>query len=281
MATECKQLTSAEDQSTALITMIERVALNENVDIDKMERLLAMQTQVFEKQAEVAFNQAMADVQAEGVKIKRNQRNEQTKSAYANLEAISDKLKPVITDHGFSLSFGTDRSPIEEMLRITCLISHKAGHSRSVFVDLPIDMAGMAGKTNKTRMHGIGSTMSYGRRYLTLLIFDVAVTNEDDDGLRGGGNFERDQILQACEDNADSLEVIRQCIDDFQNDLGDLIKAFEAWNEISDADKGVLWVSPSKCREMGIEPVFTTKQIQAFKVNEWGEARRAVLGTES
>ena len=69
-------------------------------------------------------------------------------------------------------------------MRITCELSHNAGHSKHFHADIPIDAAGMAGKVNKTPTHAFGSTMSYGRRYLTLMIFDIAT--EDDDGNRAG-----------------------------------------------------------------------------------------------
>ena len=43
----------------------------------------------------------------------------------------------------------------------------------------------MKGTQNKTATHAFGSTMSYGRRYLKLMIFDVATTDEDDGNAAG------------------------------------------------------------------------------------------------
>jgi hypothetical protein len=40
----------------------------------------------------------------------------------------------------------------------------------------------MRGSPNKTAIHGFGSAMSYGRRYLLLLIFNLAMRHEDNDG---------------------------------------------------------------------------------------------------
>lgn len=174
-----------EGQASALVTLIDRLARDENVDVDKMERLLAMQERVFERRAEVAFNQAMARVQAEGVKIRRNRTNPQTKSTYADIEALSDALTPIAAREGFSLSYGTDQSPVEGWIRVTCDVAHVGGHKEHRFVDLPLDTVGIGDKRNKTDLHGAGSALSYGRRYLKLLIFDVATT--DDDGNAGGG----------------------------------------------------------------------------------------------
>ena len=66
-------------------------------------------------------------------------------------------------------------------MRIVGILRHRAGHKESHYVDLPLDLAGIKGSVNKTETHATGSTFSYGRRYLTLLLFDVA-TGDDDDG---------------------------------------------------------------------------------------------------
>jgi hypothetical protein len=172
----------AMSESASVMEIISRAASDPNVDIDKMERLLAMRERMLDREAEQAFNESMRAAQQEMPQVVRDAKNEQTRSRYARYETISRKMAPVITKHGFSLSFGTADSPLKDHYRITCKASHVAGHSRDYFADVPSDMVGMKGNQNKTATHGFGSTMSYGRRYLKTLIFDVAVTNEDDDG---------------------------------------------------------------------------------------------------
>lgn len=168
--------------ANALIQVIERAASNPNIDVEKMERLLAMQERILDRNAEVAFNEAMRAAQEEMPKVLRNKRNDQTNSNYADLEKVNEIIVPVYVHHGFSLSFGTADTPTPGHIRITCLVSHVAGHSRPYFCDMPLDIAGIKGNQNKTPTHAHGSTMSYGRRYLTLLIFNITLTNEDNDG---------------------------------------------------------------------------------------------------
>ena len=43
------------EQSTSLIQVIEKAAMDPNVDIDKMERLLAMKERIDAKQSEAEF----------------------------------------------------------------------------------------------------------------------------------------------------------------------------------------------------------------------------------
>jgi hypothetical protein len=179
---ESPQTQTQRSDATALIQVIERAAANEKIDVEKMERLLAMQERILDRNAEVAFNEAMRAAQEEMPKVLRNKRNDQTNSHYADLEKVNEIIVPVYVKHGFSLSFGTADTPTLGHIRITCLVSHVAGHSRPYFCDMPLDIAGIKGNQNKTPTHAHGSTMSYGRRYLTLLIFNITLTNEDNDG---------------------------------------------------------------------------------------------------
>lgn len=168
-----------------ILDVIARAANDPNTDVSKMEKLLEMYERISAKNAEVAFNAAMKAAQEEMPKILRNKENQQTNSRYADLEKVNAAIVPVYTKHGFSLSFGTADCPIAGHYRVTCLVSHVAGHSRAYQADIPADMTGMKGNQNKTATHGFGSTMSYGRRYLTLLVFNITLTNEDTDGNKG------------------------------------------------------------------------------------------------
>lgn len=178
-----QKTTAAEVASydASLLEVISRAAADPNVDIDKMERLLAMQERVTERQAEQAFNVAMNLAQSEMPQVIRDGKNDTTRSKYAKLETVSAAMSPVIARHGFSLTFGTDASPLAGHYRVTCRVSHVGGHSRNDYhVDIPIDNEGMKGTKNKTDTHGAVSAISYGRRVLKLMIFDVAT--KDDDG---------------------------------------------------------------------------------------------------
>jgi hypothetical protein len=168
-----------------LLAVIERAAASSEIDVEKMERLLAMQERITARLAESEFNAAMANAQAEMPRVGRDAKNPSTNSLYTRLETLNEAAIPIYTKHGFALSFGTADCPVADSFRITCVVSHRAGHSRNYQVDLPNDCLGAKGNQSKTKMHGAGSAFSYGRRYLTLLIFNITLVNEDDDGNRG------------------------------------------------------------------------------------------------
>lgn len=181
----------APSESLSMISVIERAAMNPDVDIDKMERLLEMQERILAREAEREFHAAMAACQAEIEPVVKNRVNDQTRSRYADLEQIDKVIKPILTKHGFSVTYGQDDCPHENHIRIVAVVSHRGGHSIRRHADIPIDNVGMKGTQNKTLTHATGSTFSYGRRYLKCLIFDVPLA--DDDGNAAGGISAQDE----------------------------------------------------------------------------------------
>lgn len=169
-------------ESSMMIQMIQRAAADPAVDVDKMERLMQMHERFVDRSASAAFNAAMVRAQRRIGPVYRSSFNTQTSSGYAKLEDIDKKISPEYTDEGFSLSFGTEDSPLAGHLRVVCDVMHEQGHTKRYHMDLPLDAAGIAGKVNKTGVHAHGSTNSYARRYLTMNIFNVVLTNEDNDG---------------------------------------------------------------------------------------------------
>lgn len=181
-------------ESTETLSVIERAALNPAIDVEKLERLLAMQERILSRNAETAFNAAMKAAQEAMPKIHRDARNTSTDSLYATLESVNRIVVPIYTKQGFALSFGTADCPTPGRVRIVCDVAHEQGHSKRYQADIPEDATGLKGNPNKTPTHAYGSSMSYGRRYLTLLIFNVCLTNEDDDGNAAGGMITEDQV---------------------------------------------------------------------------------------
>lgn len=170
------------DESSAMISMIERVAQNPDADIEKLERLLSMQERVMAKNAEMEFTRAMSAAQSNMGRISADATNPQTRSKYATYGKLDKVLRPVYTDNGFSLSFGTEKSDLEGHLRVICHVSHVSGHTRMYSVDMPSDGKGAKGGDVMTKTHATGAAMSYGMRYLLKLIFNVAIGEEDNDG---------------------------------------------------------------------------------------------------
>lgn len=184
----------AERAVDPFVDMVERLSTNADIDADKLQKLLDMNVSILDRNAKQAFYAAMNEVQSNLPAIVNNAWNDQTRSRYAKLEIIARALRPVYTAHGFSVSFSQDDSPIDSHIRVRGRLAHRDGHIEDHYhVDVPIDDRGIAGKVNKTLVHATGSSFTYGRRYLTCMMFDVA-TGDDDDGNVGEGPLEDEQI---------------------------------------------------------------------------------------
>lgn len=170
--------------TNSFLTFIAEAARDPAVDVSKMERLFEMRERMLSREAHLEFNAALKKAKADMPAVLKNKYNEQTKSHYANLESVSDAMDPIITQNGFSLTFGTAPTTLEGHYLVTCTLAHEGGHEKNYEAPIPIDSAGIKGTANKTLTHAFGSTMSYGRRYLKMMIFDVKTT--DDDGNAAG-----------------------------------------------------------------------------------------------
>ena len=218
--TDKNEMALAEQpESSAIMQVIERAAMNPDVDIDKMERLLQMQERILDRNSEMAFNSAMAAAQAEMGPVVRNASNSQTNSQYSTIEAIARSVKPILTKNGFATSFGSDQSPLDGHYRVTCCVSHSEGYSRDYHADVPTDATGIKGSVNKTNVHAFGSTMTYGRRYLMMLIFDI--TTDDDDGNASGAG----QTI-----NEDQYKTLQKLIKDTGTNEDAFLKYYKAAN---------------------------------------------------
>lgn len=186
----------------SIMAVISRAASDPTVNVDKLERLMAMYERITSRSAEQAFNEAMSAVQTEMRPIAADANNPQTKSKYASYLALDRAMRPIYTKHGFSLSYNTADGAPEGHVRVVCDVA-KGGYSKPYHVDMPADGKGAKGGDVMTKTHAAGSAFTYGQRYLIKMIFNIAV-GEDDDGNRAGAGplISSDQVadLQALID---------------------------------------------------------------------------------
>ena len=161
------------------------LAATGSIPVERLNDLFALQERIDAKHAKRAYNAAMVRAQANIKRVAKNKNNTQTKSKYADLEAVCDMATPVYTSEGLALSFYEGDSGSQELVRTYVDIIHEDGHTEQRFLDLAVDDRGSQGAKNKTAIHGKGSSFSYARRYLTCMIFNIP-TGDDDDGQNAG-----------------------------------------------------------------------------------------------
>lgn len=175
------------------LMMIERAASDPRVDIDKMDRLLQMKERRDAKEAQVEYDRAMADAQEDMRPVRANLDNPQTRSKYADYSALDKVVRPIYARHGFSLSFTTAEGAPDNCVRIVCTVAHRSGHRERPLLDMPADGKGARGNDVMTKTHATGAAITYGKRYLLGMIFNLAVTR-DDDGNDADGDSDVERL---------------------------------------------------------------------------------------
>jgi len=174
-------LAPSPEAATDFLSLLAQAAVDPRMDVAKMERLLEMHRQVTEDQRRVAFAAAMARLQAILPQITKEGRivvSGTERSRYARIEDIDVAIRPLLAAEGFSLAFDTEAQ--DAGLLISCKLSHAAGHTETRSLRLPVDMQGA-----KSGVQSVGSTVSYGRRYLIKMLLNLIERSEDDDGMGG------------------------------------------------------------------------------------------------
>lgn len=174
-------------QPRTLTEFLQDVVRDKKADVSKVKEVLAMIREEQDRQASQKFNAAMLATQDELPTIKRDSLNKHTKSFWAKLEKISKAVDPIVRRNGFTLSYGMATSPLAEHYRVVCDVAHTGGHVRRYEADVGMDSKGPKGEGNKSLAQGSGSSITYARRFLKVMIFDVVIEGMDDDGNGGRG----------------------------------------------------------------------------------------------
>lgn len=186
----------------AVLTMIQRAA--NAGEIGTLERLLAWRDKQIADAKETAFKESLSAAMSRMTSIRVDSENSQTHSRYASLAAMDDAVRAIYTDHGFSLTFDTQDTNLSDVVRLVCDMSHEGGHTRQYHINMPADGMGPKGAAVMTRTHATGSAITYGRRYLLQMIFNLTVAR-DDDGNAAGRRPQPQQHVQRPAPEAQQL----------------------------------------------------------------------------
>lgn len=167
-------------QETGLAAVIERLAMNPDVDVVKLEKIIELQERILRHTAQAEFEAAFADMQGDLPVITERGKiivNGQTRSTYAKFEDIIAEVRPILQRHGFALRHENEQK--DGTLKITGILSHRCGHSvRDEF------LANADDSGQKNDIQQLGSTRSYGQRYTTISLLNIVTRGADDDGQR-------------------------------------------------------------------------------------------------
>lgn len=166
----------AQPQTIAdpMVSMIERVAMDPNLPIERLTALMDMRERQMNKEAEQVFNRAFAEAMAEMPDVKRTGNNKHLGVRYSTLDDLIHATRPVLSRHGLSLNW---QSAIDgQNITVTAIVRHAQGHSIQTTLSGPRDN----GKTMNA-LQGGGSTETYLKRYTGFAILGLSSGDESDD----------------------------------------------------------------------------------------------------
>ena len=160
-------------ETQAIMQMIERVVLNPEADMDKLDKMLDMQERILNRNAKQAFTADLAAMQSE-LPLVGKAGEGHNKAKYAKLEDINEAIRPTLQKYGFAVTFRIKQT--EKLLTVIAILSHRLGHSEDTDLMLPLDTSG-----SKNAVQAVGSTISYGKRYALCALLNIS-TGDDTDG---------------------------------------------------------------------------------------------------
>ena len=170
------------------MAMIDR-ALALNANPETLERLFALQERWEKNEARKAFDAAMSSAKSEIPTIIKNREvgykhkdgKDETSYRHEDLGQIARTVDPILAKHGLSYRFRTT-SAIGEPVSVTCIVSHRLGHSEENTLHAGRDDSG-----KKNSIQAIGSTLTYLQRYTLKAALGLA-SSYDDDGKASEGD---------------------------------------------------------------------------------------------
>lgn len=161
-----------------------QMAIEGNADLEKLEKLLGLQERYDANEAKKVYASDFAVVQSDIEAVVKTKINPQTRSNYAGLENVIDMAKPAYTKRGFSIIFYEGETAVAEHIRVCADVLHKDGHKETYHYDVPLGGVGIKGNVNMTKIHAKATSVTYGRRYLLCMIWNIPTA--DDDGNAAG-----------------------------------------------------------------------------------------------
>lgn len=164
-----------------------QAAVEQNVDIDKLQRLMDFKERWEATEARKAFVVAMTAfkktpleiVKDTHVKFPSKGQGGETEYYHATLAQVVAVVAPALAEHGLSYTWKTNQEQGGQ-ITVKCIITHEGGHSTDVTLMGMPDQSG-----GKNAIQAVASTVTYLERYTLMAATGTAAKDQDDDGQGG------------------------------------------------------------------------------------------------
>lgn len=162
-----------------MVSMIERLVLNPDADLDKLERMLAMKERMEAQSARISFARALSQARAEIPPIIKDatvdftSQKGRTHYQHETLAGIAKAIDPILARYGISYRFRTDQG--NGGVKVTCIVQHSDGHAEETTLTGAPDQSG-----NKNGFQAVGSAVTYLQRYTLKAALGLSAEVDDD-----------------------------------------------------------------------------------------------------
>jgi len=168
-----------------------RLAVEKDLDVDKLARLVEMQERAMERDARAQFFDAMSEFQRKCPPIRKTSAARTSPEGgkilytFAALDEIARTINPILAGVGLSYSWDSTVTGDDKGASLVCVctVRHKAGHTVTATFGCPVAGTNMMSGAQKA-----ASALTYARRQSLVQALGLTTTDDDDDGRDGGAS---------------------------------------------------------------------------------------------
>lgn len=167
-------------QSDPMVSLIERLVLNPDADLDKLERMLTLKREHDRDNARISFAGALAAARSKIPPIVKDatvdfttRDGKRTNYQHETLAGIAKVIDPILSEYGLSYRFRTNQG--SGGVQVTCIIAHAHGHSEETSLSCAPDGSG-----SKNAFQAVGSAVTYLQRYTLKAALGLSAEMDDD-----------------------------------------------------------------------------------------------------
>lgn len=221
------QLDLVEVQKEMAEDSLVRMAIDKNLDTDKLEKVIALFNQQQDRQRKEDFERHFGEMQKELPTVNKNSTAKKKDGGkaydYVTLDNLQTECKPVISKHGFSYSWREEA--LTDGAKRTWLDISGYGYTKSNYFDSPK----IGGTDWQNAIQVAGSQSTYGRRYTFIAGFGIIVLGEDMDGnILDEGSLEMD-LRTYIHSGKLSPEAVKIILDELDRPERDMSKLRNYW----------------------------------------------------
>lgn len=183
-----QEIIEVQQEQATPMTLIAQ-AIQNNIPVETMEKLMDLQDRWEAKKAKHAYDEAMAQFQNECPVIKKTKKvyekgqenvaddKKKSRYSYAPIDSIVEQVKKHIAKNGLSYTIQIKND--EKSLTATCTVKHILGHSEQSEFVVPIGTESFMSDPQK-----YGARATFAKRYAFCNAFGIMTGDDDTDAKK-------------------------------------------------------------------------------------------------